>query len=509
MYRDFYNQNHRRMLFKTSRQVAKSTTLGILQILECVLIPHFSTMFISPTREQTTRFSNTRISKMMRYSPIINRTFLHPDLADRVFHKQFTNGAEMLFTYAIDDPDRLRGPSTDHNFWDEVQDILWDPTIIVGNETMSMSHYARETYAGTPKTMENTIQYLWETSSQTEWVIKCDSCNKLQYIETDKSMGVNGIICLKCGAYLNPFKGVWVDMNSFKNSLVPELDRLKGFHISQLIMPINNPHAMEKVGRNSLEVEFAQQQWNKIKTKHAEAPPSIFRNEVLGISDAIGTRMISQQELETICVSSSLSERPNPKIMEGITTVTAGVDWSGGGITGISRTVIWIWGFHPKTQKKRCLFYKVFPGINPVNNVNEIAIICDAYKIALVVGDAGEGHTANDLLRSKIGYSRVHQVQYCSATNAIKWNGQDRYMADKTTMVDNFFLMLKHQQAEFGPIREMKTAIDDMLNEYEDITPSGKRVWRHSPQKPDDCLHAGIFGWIALKMIQNDVKFYH
>jgi hypothetical protein len=54
----------------------------------------------------------------------------------------------------------------------------------------------------------------------------------------------------------------------------------------------------------------------------------------------------------------------------------------------------------------------------------------------------------------------------------------------------------------------MATAIADILNEYEDVTQMGKKVWRHSPQKPDDCLHAGLFGWLAAKIILQDLKFY-
>jgi hypothetical protein len=126
----------------------------------------------------------------------------------------------------------------------------------------------------------------------------------------------------------------------------------------------------------------------------------------------------------------------------------------------------------------------------------------------MAVGDAGEGHTANDLLRTKLGHARVQQVQYGSSDKAIKWNGIDKYMADKTTVVDNFFIMLKTKGAIFPSMEEMKVPIDDMMNEYEDITKSGKRVWTHSPQKPDDCLHAALFGWIALKMVQSDLKFY-
>lgn len=32
------------------------------------------------------------------------------------------------------------------------------------------------TYAGTPKTLDNTMEKLWTRSSQGEWVIPCPSC---------------------------------------------------------------------------------------------------------------------------------------------------------------------------------------------------------------------------------------------------------------------------------------------------------------------------------------------
>ena len=509
MHKAFYDGRYRKTLFKTSRQVAKSTTLANFAITECALIPHFSIMFVSPTKEQTMRFSNTRVLKVMRYSPIINTKFLNPELSDRVFHKQFTNGSEMLFTYGLDDADRLRGPSSDRNMYDEVQDILFDPVITVGNETLARSRFGFETYAGTPKTMENTIQYLWENSSQSEWVMRCSACNTLQYVDSVKSVGREGIICLKCGEYLNPLTGKWVDMNTFKNSDIPIDMQLKGFHVNQLIMPEANMLAVTSLkGHTQDDIEFAKKQWGSVLYKRENLPSSTFNNEVLGVSDAIGTRMISKEELEELCTGRPLAQYPQGNTLDGFTHVTGGVDWSGGGTTGVSRTVLWIWGLRKSDLRLATLFYRVYPGANPVNIIDEIALICASYRCELVVGDAGEGHTANDLLRRKLGMHRVQQVQYGSATKAIAWNEYDRYMADRTTVIDNYVLDLKQKRVEFGPLSEMKEAISDILNVYEDITQMGKKVWRHAPTKPDDCLHAGLFGWLAMKMVRNDMKFY-
>lgn len=497
MHRELYDARHTRTLYKTSRQVGKSTTLGNLSILQCRLIPFFSTMFVSPSREQTTRFSNTRVGKTMRYSPYINQNFLQSDLADRVFHKQFTNGSEMVFTYACDDAERLRGPSTDHNAYDEIQDVLYDPVILVGNETLSESDYGYQTFAGTPKTMENTIQYLWELSTQSEWVMKCSSCGKYVYIDHEKAVGKTGPICT-CGAYLNPYTGQWID-------LYPERT-MHGYHISQLIMPRNVPLAM--ANRTKKEQEQADMRWARILTKYEESPLPVFRNEVLGVSDEIGTRFLSKEELEALCVGRSFDEYARDRNFRGCTNVIAGVDWSGGGVGGFSRTVLWIWGYRPSDTKLVTLLVKILPGTNPVRSTEEIIQTCKQYGVHFIVGDAGEGALANDLLRKGLGMHIVTQIQYGSQAHALKFNDVDRYLGDRTTLIDNYFMLLKNQRVEFGPLKEMKVAMEDILNEYEEVTHTGKKVWRHSPQKPDDCLHAGLFGWIAWKILNHDLRFW-
>jgi hypothetical protein len=75
-------------------------------------------------------------------------------------------------------------------------------------------------------------------------------------------------------------------------------------------------------------------------------------------------------------------------------------------------------------------------------------------------------------------------------------------------MIDNYVMLLKKKLVQFGPREEMSIALADILNEYEEVTMLGRKVWRHSPQKPDDCLHAGLFGWLAFKIIMNDLKFW-
>jgi hypothetical protein len=346
----------------------------------------------------------------------------------------------------------------------QCQDMLYDPVIVVGNETMSNSDYHFETYAGTPKTMENTIQYLWEISTQTEWVMKCPGCSKYTYIDNEAAVGNEGPICVKCKAYLDPTAGTWIDLNPGKS--------LKGFHISQLIMPQNVPLSMKRIGQK--EHEMSVSRWDRILQKRDESPISTFRNEVLGVSDSIGTRLISKEELEALCVEPPLQLFPSREHMLGCDIYVAGIDWSGGGTTGVSRTVVWIWGHNVKTDRLVTKAYKVYPGLNPVEAHEEIVRVCKAYNVKFVVGDAGEGALANDLMRKGLGHHRVTQVQYGSNKHALEFNNVDRYLGDRTTLIDNFFMFLKDKKASFGPLAEMKVAIDDMLNEYEEVTTLGK-----------------------------------
>lgn len=514
-YRQVYNNVYPAMLMKTARQVAKSTTLANFLIMEACSTPHWKSFFIAPSQEQTTKFSQTRVGKTIFYSPEIRKRWVSKELSSRVYQKMFMNGSELAFSYASDDPDRARGVSADRVAYDEVQDILYDEVIPVINECMANSDFAYETYCGTPKSMENTIEQLWQWSTQTEWVVKCSGCNTYQFFDDDKCLGKKGPICLKCGKYLDVRQGEWIDMNVYKKGHSGK--EIKGFHVPQVILPKNVPASMPSDERNQ---DIAQKRWKRILDKHAVYPTSKFKNEVMGVSDAIGTRLISKEELESLCQNYEVSEYPETNLLlSGIRTVVAGVDWSGGGTSGASRTVLWIWGVTGGDQqhnfKLRTLYFKVYPETNPISGgvIDHICEKCNQFQVQLVLGDAGEGALANSNLRERLGSHRAMQVQYrgsVSGTGSSRpfyWNKVDRFMAERTTMIDHYFMYVKRRGVIFPNIRSMQIPIKDMLNEYEEVTQQGRKVWRHAPAQPDDCLHAQIFGWMAAKFATMDPLF--
>ena len=69
-------------------------------------------------------------------------------------------------------------------------------------------------------------------------------------------------------------------------------------------------------------------------------------------------------------------------------------------------------------------------------------------------------------------------------------------------------MALKKKKAEFPPLAESRIPIQDILNEFEEETQTGKKIWRHSPTQPADCLHAQLFGWVGAKIVRQDLAFY-
>lgn len=506
MFEAVYDGNYPRMLLKTGRQITKSTTLAAFMIAEGIATASFKSFYVSPSQEQTRKFSHTRVAKILAYSPDLRRGFVGPESIDNVLLRMLTNGSEMAFTYALDDPDRARGYSADRCLFDEVQDILYESVIPVIEESMANSNYQYSAYAGTPKTMENTIEFLWSQSSQTEWCIPCDGCRKWTFVVSTKAIGKQGPICLSCGKNLNPRKGQWIDMATDQG--------IKGFHISQPVMPVNVPAAWQP---GSVGHAQAVERWQKLLYK-METPlygESRFLNECIGVSTSTGVRLLTKEALEKLCDERlEVTRLPDPRAKDGIVRVTAGVDWSGGGaeVKGSegsmykSRTVLHIWG-QQADGRLRTLTYKVFPNGHPTGWIDEIVEMCNAWGVNMLVGDAGEGALANAYLRQRLGDHRVIAIRYMNLSKPVSWNpDSNAYHVDRTTVIDNYARFILHGQVIYPKLTHAQTAINDILNVYEEVTLQGKKTWRHSPTMPDDCLHAQIFGWFAWMLLTSNLN---
>lgn len=488
-YVPIYKTQYTQTIMMCGRQVAKSTTMVIRAITNSISMPHFKTLYVAPSKKQASVWSASRLDPMIKHSPDVYYNFALGDTIQNRSHKRFSNGSEIRIGYAKDDPDRIRSISADEVDYDEVQDMVLKNIVPVISECMGNSDYGWEFFAGTPKTLDNPIESLWQESTQDKWIIPCEGCGKWSVPDTEKMVGKYGIVCVNCGKYINARHGQWHSFN--KNG------KLKGYHVSQLCLPANseNPDRWKRVLR-----KFDNPTYTDTKIK----------NEVLGVSDSTGTRMIGIEHLRRCEKPYTISYEPSNTLFKNIRACVAGIDWSGGGSDlYTSRTVIWVWGIMLDGTLKT-MYRKIFATQNPVQDVREILKILTKYNVKYVVGDAGGGAMANAMIAEEYGESRTAQVQYSmSNTYRMKWNKRDRYIVDKTTTIDSFMKRILMQEVYY-PKNQCEEAFDDILAEFEHITKNGdgKRIWTHSPHQPDDALHAQVFGWLASQLYTGEVKFY-
>lgn len=514
-----YNQelgsDYDAMLLKTARQIGKSTTQANDLIKSLCLRPHWKSLFVTPSQEQTMRFVQTRFDAVLHSSPRLQGRWVTPDLASRVFLKQFGNGSTCVFSYANTNADRIRGVSGDEVRYDEVQDIDYDEVIPVVRQVLANSNHKHEHFNGTPKTMENTIEQLWQQSSQTVWAVKCGACGKFTVLDHERCLGLKGPICVssRCGAYLDVRRGIWIDAVRYPEEHLGK--RIKGYHISKPMLPANVPASMPSDAKSQA---IAARRWRDILTEHATFPSSKFKNEVLGVSDSTGTRMFTEEELYQWCADRAVT--PDPHALQSCDAIVAGVDWSGGGSMGKSRTALWIWGVDrpvgSPSLRLHTRFYKKYPDEHPITGgiVDDILRLCQLFGVQLVLGDAGGGALANSYLQAGLG-PRAQQVQYEKGESKqngkppLYWNKQDRYMASRTMMIDHYFAQLKNGRVRLGHAAQMKNdeVFSDMLSLYEETTKTGYRVWRKAAGTPDDLVHAQVFGWIAANIVMGNVTF--
>jgi hypothetical protein len=505
MFLDIYDGAYKKTLLKTSRQVGKSTTLSNFSVAESIAIEHFKTFFISPSQEQTHKFSTERVGKTIQYSPLVKRYFLGDAASNRVMVRSFKKGSTIYFSYAEDDADRCRGITADRLCIDEAQDVNLEAVVPVVKETIANSEYAYEMYCGTPKTMENGIESMWQSSTRTEWAMRCPSCRKYSVLVSEKQLGKLGPICTKCKSYLNPREGVWVDTNPDKTV------KTKGFHISRPIMPKSVPMCWpEGPARDK-----AQEKWDEVLDKMEGPnayPLAMFRNEVLGVSDSEGVRLLTKEDLEALCDGPPLSVVPTAANMRDVTKISAGFDWSGGGTEIKSRTVVTIQG-HLTNGRIRLLYFKIFPGTNPMDELNEITAVVKNYdsKMAMyMAGDAGEGNMNMDSLRNRFQRpARILKLRYVGNQIVyIQWNSKGSFFSvHRTPAVDSMMTNLKGGLYQFpADKKSMEVAFSDILNEHVEITREGRKRWDHAHNKPDDFLHALIFGRIALQVSTGELN---
>lgn len=484
-------QRPREFLLKTARQVGKSQNLMGANTLQSITIPYLKTLVVSPLFSQSKRLNEDGVKALTADTPF-RSCFDSAKCYHGSLRHTWKSGAEQLFSYAFTSCDRLRGIADISNcIIDEVQSM--DPSFIpIIGETMSATDDSRGfyTYAGTPLTLDNNIQALWERSSQGTWVIRCLHCNKENYSNASmdllKMIGPKGLICAKCGGALD-------SVNGFYEHLQPDfLDTFESYHIPQVVHPIHYK---------------SPKKWEEILRKQKVYSKAQFYNEVLGESLDSATMPISHKELADACCKDGTNLNTIESATKLLTTAyhkVMAIDWGGGGSDAQSTTVVAIGRNKPNTDVIEVVYLERLPSTwDPTKCVQRVKALFNVFTPGYIAHDyGGAGNVLESyMVAAGIPANKMAPFQYgCHPRQNVihkntPGNGSRAYLAiDKARSLRVLFSYIKAGKVLFPKQEACWDILKDCLNvgEVRTSSPRGSDITLiHRKQgRTDDALHA-------------------
>lgn len=275
-----YDTPAKRVLLVAGRQVEKSTLLGNIALCYSCMINAYKTLYVSASSTQSKTFSTDRIKEPIETSPVL-KSYTTNMLSQNVFEKQFVNRSKITLRYAFLNADRCRGLPAHLLLLDEIQDILSENIPVIEQCTShAPEKLKRFIYSGTPKSLDNTIEYYRANlSTQGEWVVPCDAhggeTGRHWNILGENNIGKHSLVCEKCDKAISPTHpdAQWAKM-------VHEAP-FEGYRIPQIMVPWKP--------------------WSEILLDYERYPRDKFYNEVLGISYDSGTRPLNPIQLQECC----------------------------------------------------------------------------------------------------------------------------------------------------------------------------------------------------------------
>lgn len=474
-----YDLDAREIVMKFSRQTSKSTTMANIMIAKAAMIPHFKQLYVSPSVDQTKIYSNDRVAPVIETSPLLKTHYVNSNVTQNVFTKRFLNGSVTYLRYALQSADRLRGLSTDINYFDEAQDLNID-IIPVINQSMSRSLHKKVVFSGTPKRTKGTLAELWYRSTMYEWFSKCGHCAKWNFLD-QKNIGLKGVICRYCGQHLDTTKGQWICTGDKNASTI-------GFRVNLLM--------------------FAAAPWVDWKTdviEYRKNCPSdaIFYNEVLGLEYDDGVQPITIADLKRCCTGGPMTEEPT-RLNLSTTMTTMGLDY-GPVNSNKSKTVGCV--LQQVGERVQVVYLKRYKGHEADYSFihGDVPQIFAKWNSAVIGADAGLGDGPNSEIRSRIGATeRLIAFRHSGSQRAkAKWNKlSNEYTLNRNLVMTELFRKIKNQQIIFPRWEDFEPFADDFLNiviEYDDQLGN----YKYLNTGPDDAMHSMLFGELAMQLLRN------
>ena len=492
----FKLQMPRRMVLKCARQVSKSTSLAARGVMQSVCNEDLQTLFVTPRFEQVRRLSSNYVKPFINESPV-RSAFLGESCTKHVLQRSFLTRSVLYFSFAFLDVDRVRGIACDVTVHDEVQDLDYDFIPII-RECMSASPIAMSVYSGTPKTLDNGIQAMWEDSSQGEWVTPCTACNywSMANIHADllKMIGKEGVVCAKCSKPINPRAGHWYHMS-------PNSRNFFGYHVPQIIMPMHyeDPEKwIELLGKRE-----GRGNYNEAK----------FLNEVLGESADSGVKLVTVTDIRNASRLGPNNFDQCVNRFRHCKVRVLAVDWGGGGEDEVSFTTMALVGLHPITGLIECHYCERFhTGYSHTEEVKRLLYYFTQANCHYFAHDYGGAGSVRETLMIQaglpvdrvIGFAYVRAATRDMVVYKRPVDGELRgyWSLDKARSLVLQAVCIKGGVILLPEYESSRNVTHDLLALMEDKheMPKGSDIYlvRRQPKMSDDFAHALNFGAVAI-----------
>ena len=475
-------------VWKTSRQVAKSTSFVNLMLCWGCNMPNLRMLYVAPTNKQTVFFSEERLRAAIVESPPIADHYWDPRTCrDRQLYRSLTTPAFIHLAHCFHDADTVRGMSTHILFLDELQDLSQEilPVLeqVVSAATRNPDMVASgmadvRRYAGTPRSFDTALEKAWERSTQNEWLVPCTRCGggdrHFWNLLDERNISRDGLICKRCQKPLDWTTGQWV-------SRFP--DRLwSGWHANQLM-------ATEPQGWI---------RWERIWDDYQQYPTGRFLNEVLGVSHDTGDRPVTLDEVKNCCLEPYTWD----DIPVGQLDCFAGLDWGFSAESDTSYTVLTIYALvGNRFQLQYAKRFKGQQASNPNLVLLHIKEKMAEYNVRLIGLDRGVGHMENERLKSELGtegdLAIIEYAYVGQQKEEVKWNEHSgAVQLERTVRMDRLFEAIRQRWLWWPRWDLFETYAPDVLAPFIDYNPT-MRTRRYLRRDPDDFFHATLFAWEA------------
>jgi hypothetical protein len=453
-----------------------TASIGGHASMNCLWRRDFRYTYVAPLALYVSRFHHIYMAKMLRSSR------LPWDIYDKhctnaVTEKTFTTGSHFHGVSCFNSAGNALGIPGDCTVFDEVQDLNFDfiPQIL---EIMGTSDYRYELYFGTARGKENTIQRVFDTSSQAEFCIRCSACGhwNIPTLEEDAldMIQKKGISCAKCTSPLILELGQWV------HAYPERAEDFTGLHIPQTIV-------RDRVTPEDRYLEL----YNKLHgiRKYSSAK---FLNEVMGISVETGSSPITPAQIRA---ASILDIGPKKPFRPGdYSLLGGGVDWGGSEIT--SFTVATLVGLHTSGA------FHCVNAIKPTGipeNERHLPVArffiqnsADTDLFAIMADGEFVGRVQNPNLQAEAGV-QVGSIHYGSLKSFYKPHPQNHFTVDRTTLLFVVFSLIKSGLLLFPRGEGFEAFTDDLRSVFIEETDTQRGTFQKYSRYvglPDDFLHS-------------------